>query len=134
MRPVTEWPERFRLTDPRRDPYWTDPGTPWGCFHIVTGRRVLRALACDGVHDSEPVSEWAVGWEHVSVSVRERGAPTASKLPTWAEMCMVKALFWGEEEAVVQFHPPKSVYVNLAEVLHLWRHASIPVPDPRMVG
>lgn len=37
-------------------------------------------------------------------------------------MCKVKDLFWGEEDCVVQFHPPKSVYVNNHEfVLHLWR-------------
>lgn len=39
-----------------------------------------------------------------------------------SEMCKVKDLFWGEEDCVVQFHPPKSVYVNNHEfVLHLWR-------------
>ena len=55
------------------------------------------------------------GWEHVSVS-------TVSRTPTWEEMCLVKDLFWGEEDCVVQFHPPKDVYVNNHPYcLHLWR-------------
>jgi hypothetical protein len=55
------------------------------------------------------------GWEHVSVSLKDR-------IPTWPEMCWVKDLFWGEEECVVQFHPPKSKYVNCHPyVLHLWK-------------
>ena len=55
------------------------------------------------------------GWEHVSVSYRRR-------VPTWAEMCKVKDMFWNDEETVVQYHPKKSEYKNLCETcLHLWR-------------
>lgn len=55
------------------------------------------------------------GWEHVSVSL-------ARRCPTWEEMCMVKDIFWGEEECVVQFHPPRSEYVNRHPYcLHLWK-------------
>jgi hypothetical protein len=47
-----------------------------------------------------------LGWEHVSVSIdRER-------TPSWDIMNHVKNLFWGEEDTVLQFHPPKSEYVN----------------------
>lgn len=51
----------------------------------------------------------AGGWEHVSVSPcnRKRATP-----PTWAEMCEIKHMFFEDEEAVVQYHPPKSEYVN----------------------
>ena len=56
-----------------------------------------------------------MGWEHVSVS-------TATRCPTWEEMCAVKDLFWDEDDCVVQFHPPKSDYVNMHPyTLHLWR-------------
>lgn len=55
------------------------------------------------------------GWEHVSISLR------AKRLPTWEEMCIIKDIFWNDEEEVVQMHPRKSEYVNLAEALHLWR-------------
>lgn len=37
-------------------------------------------------------------------------------------MCKIKDVFWDEEEAVYQVHPPKSKYVNLmTNCLHLWR-------------
>ena len=71
----------------------------------------------------------AEGWEHVSVSTRRR-------VPNWREMCFVKGLFWGEEEWVVQFHPARSEYVNLAETcLHLFRHkGGFPTPPSKLVG
>lgn len=55
------------------------------------------------------------GWEHASASLR-------SRCPTWDEMCAIKDIFWGEEEAVMQIHPPRSEYVNLHPYcLHLWK-------------
>jgi hypothetical protein len=55
------------------------------------------------------------GWEHVSVSYPNR-------CPSWDEMCKVKAMFWNDEETVVQYHPKKSKYKNLHPYcLHLWR-------------
>lgn len=54
-------------------------------------------------------------WEHVSVS-------TSTRCPTWEEMCLVKKLFWRDDETVVQFHPAESEYVNRHPFcLHLWR-------------
>jgi hypothetical protein len=69
------------------------------------------------------------GWEHVSISTRRR-------CPNWIEMCFVKDLFWGPEECVVQFHPPKSCYVNNHPFcLHLWRHKDgFPMPPMILVG
>ena len=57
------------------------------------------------------------GWEHVSIS------PYNHRLtPTWDIMCMLKDMFFYEEETCVQFHPKKSEYVNLMEnCLHIWR-------------
>lgn len=72
----------------------------------------------------------AEGWEHVSVSTKRR-------IPNWTEMCFVKDLFWDEEECVVQYHPPRSDYVNNhPHTLHLWRHIDQPFPRPPsiMVG
>ena len=69
-------------------------------------------------------------WEHVSVSCKHR-------TPNWLEMCFVKDLFWTEDEWVVQFHPPKSQYVNHHPFcLHLWRptHAELVTPPSWMVG
>lgn len=67
------------------------------------------------------------GWEHVSVHISNRPKDT----PTWPEMCYVKDLFWEAEEGVVQFHPPKSVYVNCHfGTLHLWRSIETAIPMP----
>jgi len=70
------------------------------------------------------------GWEHVSVSLKSK------KIPNWEEMCFVKDLFFGDEECVVQYHPPKSEYVNNVNALHLWRKQGydFPRPDSILVG
>lgn len=71
-----------------------------------------------------------LGWEHVSVSLKKN-------MPAWEEMCFVKDLFWDPEDCVVQFHPPKSNYVNnVKNCLHLWRQIGkeFPMPDPILVG
>lgn len=70
------------------------------------------------------------GWEHVSVSIDGR-------VPTWAEMCFIKDTFWDDEDTVIQFHPPKSKYINNCKwCLHLWRnsHKKIELPDLLLVG
>lgn len=70
------------------------------------------------------------GWEHVSVSLPHR-------CPTWEEMAFVKSMFWTDEDCVVQFHPPRSEYVNNHPYcLHLWRQvgAEFPMPPALMVG
>lgn len=85
---------------------------PNGLF-LVTGPTgdLLRIIASSA--DFEP--HVAQGWEHVSVSLEYR-------VPLWVEMCFVKSLFWEDEECVVQFHPPRSLYYNHhPHMLHLWR-------------
>lgn len=93
-----------------------------GLFIIpdVSSRLDLRVICGEGE-----------GWQHVSVSL-------AARCPTWDEMCRVKNVFWGEEDCVMQLHPPKSDYVNLHPfVLHLWAPldgVNIPRPPSWMVG
>lgn len=42
-------------------------------------------------------------------------------IPTWDDMCVLKDIFFDDEEEVYQIHPKKSEYVNLSEnCLHLW--------------
>lgn len=61
------------------------------------------------------IASWGGGWEHVSVSLKNR-------CPTWDEMCIIKDIFWKDDEVVVQFHPKKSEYVNIHPYcLHMWR-------------
>lgn len=72
-----------------------------------------------------------LGWDHVSVSI-----PGEARCPTWEEMCAVKDAFFHEQETVLQFHPPKSDYVNLHPfTLHLWKpqRVEIPLPAKEMV-
>lgn len=57
------------------------------------------------------------GYEHVSVSPKKR-----CNIPTWNDMCVLKDVFFGEEEEAYQIHPKKSQYVNHVEnCLHLWK-------------
>ena len=73
------------------------------------------------------VASNGAGWEHVSVSRRDR-------CPTWDEMCKVKALFWCPDEVVIQYHPAEKVYVNRHRFcLHLWRPVGIDIPTPPTV-
>lgn len=91
----------------------------WFSFRCDVTRAPLSVIASNGG-----------GWEHVSVSTRGR-------CPVWEEMCWVKDLFWSEEECVVQYHPPASVYVTFhPHVLHLWRPVMgvIPTPPTWMIG
>lgn len=71
------------------------------------------------------------GWEHVSV------CPYNRRTPSWEDMCRLKDMFFRDDEAVVQYHPAKSEYVNnMPNCLHLWRpiDAQLPTPPSIMVG
>lgn len=72
------------------------------------------------------------GWEHVSV------APYQKRItPSWDDMCRIKEIFFKEDECVVQYHPPKSQYVNnMQNCLHIWRplNETMPMPPSILVG
>jgi hypothetical protein len=99
---------------------------PYGKFILQGPCGERLCIVASGADTADKASE---GWEHVSVS-------TARRTPNWREMCFVKDLFWDAEECVVQFHPPKSEYVNNHPlVLHLWRQkAGFPMPPSILVG
>lgn len=103
-------PERFRDDG--------DKGDNNGWFFVPTyGNWYAITLASDGL-----------GWEHVSAHMfngKQR------RCPNWDEMCKLKSLFWDEEDCVVQYHPPKSEYVNNHDTtLHLWRPVGTDIPRP----
>lgn len=80
---------------------------------------------CNGV-DILVIASDGMGWEHVSVS-----CPGKKRCPTWEEMCWVKRQFWDDEECVIQFHPPRSRYVNNHPfVLHMWKPSEVELPMP----
>ena len=90
-----------------------------GAFWVKTKKGVFTVIASD-----------QMGWEHVSVSL-------PSRCPTWEEMCFIKSLFWSEDDCVIQYHPPKSDYVNNHQYcLHMSRpiEQSLPTPPSFMVG
>jgi hypothetical protein len=97
---------------------------PYGMFRVIgpCGATLLIMSSA---------GEWgSVPWEHVSVSIKNRN-------PNWDEMCWVKDQFWHDEETAIQFHPPRSEYVNNhRHCLHLWRplRGEIPRPPAHAVG
>ena len=75
------------------------------------------------------IFSWGDGWDHVSASYNNRCL-------TWEEMCLVKSIFFDENETVVQYHPSKENYVkNHPYTLHLWKpqKRKIPIPPKYMV-
>lgn len=116
-------PVKFESRRIRNGPLGSEPGVMYGAFKIIGPETRMLKIISSGV-DSE------YGWEHVSVS-------SEYHIPNWREMCWVKDQFWDEEEWVVQFHPPKSEYVNChPNCLHLWKPVSFafPVPPAHLVG
>lgn len=90
-----------------------------GAFKVPVGTRYATVVASDGAD-----------WQHVSVSFRDRCA-------TWEEMSSIKALFWDDDDCVVQYHPPRAAHINNHPYcLHLWRptRAPLPMPDDLLVG
>ena len=92
-----------------------------GCFQIPrkNSNKWFNVIASDGE-----------GWEHVSVSL-------PSRTPTWEEMCYIRDIFWQDDEVIVQYHPPKTEYVNNHDYcLHLWKpiDKEIPMPPSILVG
>lgn len=113
---ATPWiaAEPYRFADAPGG-YRSRYGEDFGLFEIPHPKTgvVLRVMASCGE-----------GWEHVSVSLPGR-------CPNWPEMHYIKTLFWSDEEAVMQLHPPQSDYRSLHPFcLHLWRPMSTEIPLP----
>lgn len=119
----TKLPKILEAARQQFNGYESPIGERFSAFEIRIGKQLLRAIASDG-------SDWVESglklpaWEHVSVSLGHR-------CPTWQEMSFVKDLFWDEEETVIQFHPPKSDYINVhPHCLHLWKPIGLKLPRP----
>jgi len=115
--------ERGRIREGR---YASDESFGFDGAFLITdyGGARLKIISCDGAGPE------AQGWEHVSVGCN--GRP-----PQWDEMCFVKALFWGDDETVVQYHPRKDDYVNHHPfVLHLWKRdgEEFELPPAEFIG
>lgn len=111
-------PNQYRV---RRGPFASDESDGNNGAFFVPQRKgaPLKVICSDGE-----------GWEHVSVSLPDR-------CPTWEEMCRIVALFWDDDDCVMQLHPPRAQWIsNHPYCLHLWRPIgqSIPLPPSVMVG
>ena len=114
---------KYRFKDRNYPDYVSNDQDTFGAFYIPFDSYILKTLATDG-------EGFIPRWEHVSVSMPNR-------TPNWKEMCFIKDLFWGEEEIVIQIHPPKSKYVNQhPNCLHLWRNPAneLELPPSIYVG
>lgn len=70
------------------------------------------------------IFSYQLGWEHLSVSM-------PNKTPSWEQMCMMKDIFWGEDEVCVEYHPRKEEYVNNhPHCLHIWKPRDVEMPTP----
>ena len=57
------------------------------------------------------------GYDHVSVTPKHK-----TYMPTWDDMCLLKDIFFKEQEEAYQFHPPTGHNVNtIHNCLHLWK-------------
>jgi len=131
VRKKFEKAERYRVTRrlPGIERFASVPGDRFGMFIVAHPEFNIRMFLDDGVQSGS-------GWEHVSVSCKvQRGDGTiADVMPPWETMMMAKDWFWEDEECVVQFHPPRSVYVNRnVYVLHLWRKVGVDLETPPTV-
>lgn len=100
--------DKYRQYDDERKLYGINGDSGNGIFKVYINGRSFRVIASNGG-----------GWEHVSVSPLNAKRKTC---PTWEEMCAIKDMFFEPEEQVVQYHPPRSEYVNNHPYcLHLWR-------------
>lgn len=124
--------EQFRHTKATH-PMATQEGDRHGVFYIPHGTSSFIFIFDDGTSMEGGVDGTA--WEHLSF--RAVDGQGKNRTPSWEECCWAKQLFWEPEECVVQFHPPRSEYVNNHKnVLHLWKKLGedFPRPAPILVG
>lgn len=127
-------PEKYRIESEQ----FGLKGEPFGAFQIESPDK-SRVTKTNLVIIATPGDESVgIDWEHVSVRAEKTiNSRIVQMLPTWTEMCFVKALFWDDEDVVMQLHPKKSEYVNNHNfVLHLWKptKSEIPTPPSILVG
>jgi hypothetical protein len=105
-----------------------------------SGRVIIAAQTEDGISGmyygvkftASLICSWGAGWEHVSICPMRK-----SYTPSWDDMCRLKDVFFKDDEAVIQIHPPKAEYVNnMPNCLHLWRctYKDMVLPPSILVG
>jgi hypothetical protein len=106
-------PEKYRI---KTGIMWSDASYGNNGQFMVNSIKLKTPLGCQASD--------GLGWNHISVSTQRR-------CPTWDEMCFIKNLFWDDEDCVLQYHPPKSEYIDCHPYcLHLWQPIGIEIPKP----
>ena len=114
--------DKYRDTSEQvRDFYGSFGDDTCGIFYIPSkiDKASLKVVAAAGL-----------GWDHVSVSRRNR-------CPNWTEMSQIRHLFFHPKETVVQFHVPEDDHISFHPfTLHLWRSwtQQYELPPPEWVG
>ena len=100
-------------------------------FYVIPISERDVAIIISSTGDDE-----AMPWEHVSVRIGEKhNRKLKERTPTWDEMCLIKEIFWENDECVMQLHPPMADWVNIhPHVLHLWRPTKLEIPRPPKVA
>lgn len=76
---------------------------------------IAELASTKGHHQATIIASWGGGWDHVSVSFRNR-------TPSWEEMAEIKDMFFRKDETAVQYHPEEDEYVNdHPHCLHIWK-------------
>ena len=100
--------------------------------NIINGSDGGKADIHIGGWDGSVIWSIGAGWDHVSV------CPYIKRItPSWDDMCQLKEIFFNDDEAVIQIHPPKNEYVNnMDNCLHLWRciYKEMVLPPSCLVG
>lgn len=114
-------PEQYRKLTGRGESKPTDGNN--GVFFIPLRKKALGFNRTVIYGQLQCIASDGLGWEHLSVCLVSQDCKRLlERTPTWEEMAMAKSLFWGEEDTCIEFHPPKSHYINNAVyVLHIWR-------------
>lgn len=84
-------------------------------FKVKINYRLYNVIASNGG-----------SWDHVSIDPIH-----SAHTPTWDVMCVLKDICFNDDETVIEYHPSKENYVNIAEnCLHLWRPQKQAIPAP----
>lgn len=132
MREFTQEIEQYRVKEAGMPP----PGSGrHGVFAIPINSPINTVAYCIATEGMKNEAEW----EHVSVSIafRNIAGNEMKRTPRWEEMEAIKQLFWEDEECVIQYHPPRSVYINDCNFcLHMWKPwgDNVKMPATNMVG
>jgi hypothetical protein len=76
------------------------------------------------------------GFDHISVSVKNKSGQIIERCPKWKEMKVIKEMFFKKDEFAFQFHPAEADNVSKHPYcLHIWRNqkGDFPIPPKKFI-